>query len=251
MTGTVILTGAGRAGSIAHGVARALAEGGWDIAFTTWPAYERRVPLGADPVAGAVLLEEDLLAYGVGVLRIEADLADPATPEGLFAEVRAELGPVNAIVLSHSESVGSGTLDTTVESFDRHLAVNARAAWLMIRELARQPPANGGRIVALTSDDTMDNLPYGASKGALDRIVTAAARELGHLGITANLIDPGPIDTGWMDAATRTALTARQPTGRLGRPDDIGALVRFLLSDEGRWVTGQLIRSDGGFSSSR
>jgi 3-oxoacyl-[acyl-carrier protein] reductase len=52
--------------------------------------------------------------------------------------------------------------------------------------------------VALTSDHTTHNLPYGASKGALDRITLAAAEELKHLGITSNVVNPGPIDTGWM-----------------------------------------------------
>lgn len=76
----------------------------------------------------------------------------------------------------------------------------------------------------------------------------AAARELAPLGITANLVNPGPVDTGWMDDETRAALTAAQPTGRLGTPDDAARLVRFLVSDEARWVTGQLIMSDGGLS---
>jgi 3-oxoacyl-[acyl-carrier protein] reductase len=152
-------------------------------------------------------------------------------------------------VLSHSESVDSSIADTTIESFDRHFAVNVRAAWLLIRAFAMQVPSSGGRIVALTSDHVVHNLPYGSSKGALDRIVRAAAVELAPQAITANLVDPGPVDTGWMDAATREALAARQPTGRLGVPDDTARLVRFLLSDEAEWVTGQLIRSDGGFSS--
>ncbi len=78
--------------------------------------------------------------------------------------------------------------------------------------------------------------------------MVAAARELGGLGIRSNLVNPGPVDTGWMDDATRTALVAEQPSGRLGTPEDAARLVRFLVAEEGRWVTGQLIHSDGGFS---
>jgi 3-oxoacyl-[acyl-carrier protein] reductase len=75
------------------------------------------------------------------------------------------------MVLAHAESVDSDILTTTVDSFDRHMAINARASWLLIRAFARQFPAGAaGRIVALTSDRTPFNLPYGASKGALDRI---------------------------------------------------------------------------------
>jgi 3-oxoacyl-[acyl-carrier protein] reductase len=110
-------------------------------------------------------------------------------------------------------------------------------------------PETGGRIVALTSDHTVDNLPYGASKGALDRIVLAAARELAHLKFTSNVVNPGPIDTGWMNEKTRTSLLKRQPTGRLGTPQDVANLVGFLLSPAGSWINGQLIKSDGGFSA--
>ena len=123
-----------------------------------------------------------------------------------------------------------------------------QVAQRLIAAVARQAPEGDGRIVAFTSDHVVDNLPYGASKGALDRIVIAAARELGHLGVTANLINPGPVDTGWMTDEVRAHLTAMQPTGRLGTPDDAARLVGFLLSPDGRWISGQLLTSDGGFS---
>lgn len=243
-----LVTGAGRRNGIAHAIALALASDGWDVAFTYWRAYERRMSLGADPDADPVSLAREIEAGGARAVAIEADLADAGTPERVVEEVTGVLGPVGALVLSHSESVDSGILDTSVESFDRHVAVNARAAWLLIRGVADRLPEGGARIVGLTSDHVVGNLPYGASKGALDRIVMAAAGELGHLGVTANVVNPGPVDTGWMDDATRAALVERQPTGRLGTPDDVARLVRFLVSPDGRWITGQLITSDGGFS---
>ncbi len=268
-----LITGVGRSLGIGRGIAVELARQGWDIAFTYWGAYDRRLDLGGtedDPRA----IERQLKEIGVQVAAIEADLEDAAAPAALFESVSTALGPVGALVLSHTESVDSGILTTSVESFDRHFAVNARASWLLIAEFARRLPARtdapsllrenthpsrraaasgrapspAGRIVALTSDHTVDNLPYGASKGALDRIVIAAARELAHLGVTANVINPGPIDTGWMDDDIRAACLARQPTGRLGTPQDIADLVAFLLSDRGGWISGQLITSDGGFS---
>ena len=104
-----------------------------------------------------------------------------------------------------------------------------------------------GRIVALTSDHTANNTPYGASKGALDRIVIAAAVELSGLGVRANVINPGPIDTGWMTEEIRGFGVAETPAGRLGTPDDTANLVRFLLSDQGSWMNGQLLYSNGGF----
>jgi NAD(P)-dependent dehydrogenase (short-subunit alcohol dehydrogenase family) len=101
--------------------------------------------------------------------------------------------------MSHCESVNSGVLDTSVESFDRHYAVNVRASWLLIAGFARQLGHEGGAVIALTSDHTAGNLPYGATKGALDRLVLASGHELAGLGLRANVINPGPVDTGWMD----------------------------------------------------
>jgi 3-oxoacyl-[acyl-carrier protein] reductase len=157
------------------------------------------------------------------------------------------LGTITGLVLSHCESVNSGLLDTTVESFDRHYAVNVRASWLLLAGFARQLPPGGGRVVALTSDAVVDNVPYGATKGALDRVVLAAAHELADRGVVANVVNPGPIDTGWMDEATRDDIRARPPTGRLGTPGDTADLVRFLMSEQGGWMNGQLLRSNGSF----
>lgn len=105
-------------------------------------------------------------------------------------------------------------------------------------------------VVALTSDHTAHNLPYGSSKGALDRIVIAAAVELADRGVRANVINPGPIDTGWMDDRIRALGTADTPAGRLGTPRDTADLVRFLLSEQGGWINGQLLHSNGGFKTS-
>jgi 3-oxoacyl-[acyl-carrier protein] reductase len=159
------------------------------------------------------------------------------------------VGALSGLVLSHAESVDSGILDTSLESFERHFAVNARASWQLISGFARQTGPDGGAIVALTSDHTAGNLPYGASKGALDRIVTAAARELGDRKISANALNPGPVDTGWMTSEVRDELRSRQPTGRLGTPEDVAGIVAFLVSDTGRWISGQVLKSDGGFSA--
>jgi 3-oxoacyl-[acyl-carrier protein] reductase len=178
----------------------------------------------------------------------EVDFADPDAPDELFAALAPE-GAVTAMVMCHCESVDSGIMTTTVESFDRHFAVNARSMWLLIRAFARQLPAdNGGtgRIVALTSDHTTFNLPYGASKGALDRIVLAAATELADLGLTANVINPGPIDTGWMDDDTRAGVLRNNLQGRLGTGRDTADLVSFLLSEQGGWLNKQVLYSDGG-----
>jgi 3-oxoacyl-[acyl-carrier protein] reductase len=243
-----LVTGASRQRGIAAAVALGLAESGWDVAITYWRAYDQRMPWGSQAEDGPEL-DRQLRLRGAATAAIEADLTDPTTPAQIFDAVEVALGSITALVLAHCESVDSGILDTTVDSFDRHFAVNARATWLLIRELARRfvGEPGRGRIVGLTSDHVAGNLPYGASKGAMDRIILAAARELGHLGITANVINPGPTDTGWMSQEQLRESTRRVPLGRVSTPDDCAHIVRFLCSPEGGWINGQLIHSNGGF----
>lgn len=242
-----LVTGAGRTAGLGAGIATALAASGWNVAFTYWTPYDRRMPWGAEAgAAGAIATS--LTARGAAVAAIEADLAVAGSPGLVFDEAERRLGNVTALVMCHAESVDSGLLDTTVESFDRHFAVNARATWLLIREYGRRfRGAHGtGRIVSLTSDHTVGNLPYGASKAALDRITLAAARELAHLGVAANAVNPGPVDTGWMTDGIRQSVLARTPLGRLGTPQDTARLVDFLCSPQGGWINGQLLMSNGG-----
>ena len=248
-----IVTGVGRRRSIGARLAVGLAADGWDLALNFWRPYNDRVPLEhgeADPEA----IAEECRALGGRVVLAPADLGDPEAPAAIV-RAAAELGPVTGLVMSHCESVDSSILTTDLESWDRHFAVNARATWLLIKALAEQLPPSavagepGARIVALTSDHTTHNLPYGASKGALDRIVVAAANELADRGVRANVVNPGPIDTGWMDDQTRSWGMAATPAGRLGTADDTANLVRFLFSDAGSWINGQILYSNGGFAT--
>lgn len=252
--GTALITGVGRRRSIGSGIAHGLAADGWDLVLHHWWPYDERVGLGGEPgdVEGVARECRD---WGVAVAVESSDLADPDACRALVDAAASGRSGLAGLVLSHCESVDSSILGTTVESFDRHVAVNARASWLLIKHFAETLPERGadgsvaGRIVALTSDHTTHNLPYGASKGALDRIVGAAARELADRGVRANVINPGPVDTGWMDDDIRRAALGATPAGRLGTAEDVANLVRFLLSDAGAWINGQLLSSDGGFGS--
>lgn len=248
--GTVLVTGVGRRRGIGAQLAITLAEAGWDLVLTHWAPYDERLGYDQGPTDPDDIAHE-CRSHGRAVELVAADLTDPAVPAQLVATTNSR-GDLTGVVMSHCESVDSSILDTTVTSWDRHFAVNARAPWLLVKAFAEQVPTDvtdrsAGRIIALTSDHTAHNLPYGASKGALDRVVIAAAVELGSAGIRANVINPGPIDTGWMRAEIRESGIAQTPAGRLGTPEDTAALVRFLMSAEGGWITGQTLYSNGGF----
>ena len=215
-----LITGAARANSIAASIASRLATDGWDVATSD-------------------LADVDY----------PCDLSTVDGPQSLVEAVTADRGAITALILSHAHDEATGILGTTALSFDQHMAVNARASLLLVAAFARQIPSDGGAVVALTSDHTTGNLPYGASKAALDRVVISAARELGPLGISANVLNPGPVDTGWMDEETRQLLEPEHPLGRLGEPSDIADVVAFLISRPGRWISGQLLQADGGFSA--
>jgi 3-oxoacyl-[acyl-carrier protein] reductase len=247
-----LITGASRRIGIGAAMAISLARAGWDMATTYWQPYDATMPWGSNP-ADVTWLQEQLTALGAKTVAIHADLSLVETPTQIFDQVEQQLGPVSALILSHCQSVDSNILNTTVESFDRHFAINARATWLLVREFGLRfhgtqepntPPQ--GRIIAITSDHVVENLPYGASKGALDRIVLAATHEFRHLGITANVINPGATDTGWMTDELKEMVKDNTPGGRVGLPSDCANLIAFLCSPAGAWINGQLLYSNGG-----
>ena len=217
----------------------------------------------ADDVARAIV------AAGGRAATAEADLADTTAIPALFDAAEAALGPVSILVnnAAHWEAdtfKPAGRVAAAADewpprspafsaaSFDRSMAVNARAPALAMVELARRLEARGarwGRVINLSTDGA-DGFPgevsYGASKFALESLSRAAARELGPLGLTVNLISPGPVQTAWITPELEAAISRATPLGRPGQPADLADVVVFLASEQGRWVTGQIVRVNGG-----
>jgi 3-oxoacyl-[acyl-carrier protein] reductase len=242
------MTGVGRRAGMGCAIATRLASDGFDIAATYWPDLDQTT-YGDHVLEEPGAIARELQTLGARTLFIEADLGDVAQIPAMFDRAIDALGDVSVLIVNHTYCVPTPLLETSLDLFDRHLSVNVRAVLCLIQEFARhyRPAPEGGRIVTLTSDHTAGNVPYGVSKGAADRITDAAAYELGPLGISANAINPGPVDTGWMDDAIRAAALEKTPLGRGGTPEDTANLVSFLCSEAGRWITGQLLYSNGGF----
>lgn len=166
-----------------------------------------------------------------------------------MANACSALGPLDVLVVNHARS-GLGRLDElTAAEIDSFLHENVRATLLLVKEFAAQFEATGGRVVLMTSGAHKEPMPqevaYAVSKGALAVATATLAHELADRGITVNCVNPGPTDTGWGLAQRDPAPC--MPAGRWGEPDDAARLICWLCSDEGRWITGQVLDSDGGF----
>lgn len=245
-----LVTGVTRKAGIGAAIALALARAGYDVATAYYRPYDRAMAWGvADDEPEAIVRE--LRASGARAYGFEVDLAEPDGARALFAAVREQFGRVDCLVNNAALSVAT-TIDTmTSADLDSHYAVNVRAMALLCAEFVRALPASAsGRIVNLTSGQGMSALPnelaYAASKGAVEAFTTSLSAAVASRGITVNAVDPGPTDTGWMDAARRASLLQTTPLRRLGTPADAARLVAFLASEAAARVSGQIIRSRGG-----
>ncbi len=250
-TRVALVTGVGRRRGIGSAICRALADRGADVFFTYWKAYDRDAPWSTDEAEPEVLLGE-LRAAGVQAEELELDLSLPDSPGRLLDAVIERLGPPSILVNNAAYSTRDGFERLDARTLDAHYAVNLRAAALLSVGFARRyPGGSGGRIINLTSGQSLGPMPeelaYAATKGAIEAFTVTLAAEVGHRGITVNAVNPGPTDTGWMPEELKRELAAESPMGRVGEPEDAARLVAFLAGDEARWITGQIIHSEGGF----
>ena len=176
---------------------------------------------------------------------VELDLSVPAAPRALVESAVARFGRLDILVNNAFCSEPGDLPRLDADQLDRHYAVNLRAPALLCREFARLQRGPGGRIVNLTSGQGLtpmpDELAYAATKGGLEALTISLAPWLAARGVTINAVDPGPTDTGWMSAAQRRALD-----GEVRTPEEVARVVRFLVSEEGARVTGQIVRVRGG-----
>lgn len=267
---TVLVTGVSRRSGIGHAIACRAADYGASIVAHHYRPHDAAQPWGADDVEAVMASIRTHLVDPAQLIDITADLAAPGEPARVV-EQAAAAGHLDALVCNQAMSSPDGPLSEMTEAvLDAHWAVDARASILLAQAFAAQDgfaspavdsvigagsrPAGSrrGAIVFLTSGQGLGPLPgeiaYAAAKAALAGVTLTISDELIDAGITVNTVNPGPVDTGYVTEADREATAAMFPQGRWGEPDDAARLITWLLTDEARWITGQVISSEGGFA---
>jgi 3-oxoacyl-[acyl-carrier protein] reductase len=248
-----LVTGVSRRAGIGFAVARRLLTDGASVLVHGYRGHDEAQPWGADPV-GADGVIAALGAPGDRVASIECDLAEADAPAALVDAAIERFGALDVLVVNHARSSHASLAELTPAELDRSWAVNARASLLLVQAFAARhhDTRPNGRVVLFTSGQHLgngmpDELPYAVSKGAIHQMTRSLADALADRRITVNCVNPGPTDTGWATPDLEDAVARSMPFGRWGTPDDVGNLVAFLVSEEGGWITGQVIDSEGGF----
>ncbi|MFJ7771507.1 SDR family oxidoreductase [Streptomyces sp. NPDC097107] len=239
---TVVVTGAGR--GLGEAMARRAAADGYRVVVA-----ELNEEWGCRTAAA-------IREAGGAAEYVPLDVADPASAEALAARV-APAGPVYGLVNNAALANGVGGRefqDIDIAAWDRLMTVNARGPWLVAKHLLPLMSAPG-RIVNIASDAALYGSPrlahYIASKGAVVALTRAMARELGERDITVNAVAPGLTEieaTETVPAERHALYAANRAISRPQRPDDLVGLVSYLLGEESRYLTGQVVAVNGGFT---
>ncbi|MGW4733058.1 3-oxoacyl-ACP reductase FabG [Streptomyces shenzhenensis] len=189
-----------------------------------------------------------------GLLGVACDVTDPAQVDAAFAEAEAAHGPVEVLVSNAGITDDALLLRMPEERFTRVLDTNLTGAYRVCRRaVSGMLRRRWGRIVLVSSvaglSGTTGQANYAASKAGMVGLARSLARELGGRGITVNVVAPGLVLTDMartVSAARRAEMLMGVPLGRHAEPDDVAGPVRWLASDEARYITGAVLPVDGG-----
>jgi len=235
-----VVTGASK--GIGAGIAKALGAAGATVVVNYSSSKS-----DADAVVAQIQ------AQGGSAISIQADMSKSADVTRLFAEVGSNYGTLDILVNNAGVAVFQMIEDLTEEAFHQQFNLNVLGYLLAVREAVKLFGESGSIInisSILSTDPYLASSVYSATKGAVDTLTFALARELGARGIRVNSILPGhtntPATDGNFAGEFGEKLIAGTPLGRFGEPEDIAPLAVFLASEDSHWVTGESIRASGG-----
>ena len=231
MARSVIVTGAAQ--GIGAAIARRLAREGWTVAC-------------ADLEGDALTA----LATEIEGIAVACDVGNESDVERLIAVTRARCGRVSAVVSNAGISRFAPLEEMTLETWNRVLAINLTATFLLAKAAAADLKQARGSIVTIASTrahmSEPDTLAYSATKGGVVALTHALAMTLAP-EVRVNCISPGWIDTG-KSGPLKPSDHAQHPVGRVGRPEDVAAAVSYLLSEDAGFMTGAELILDGGMT---
>jgi 3-oxoacyl-[acyl-carrier protein] reductase len=242
LTGRAALVTGGSRG-IGRAIVEALARQGAAVAFS----YREREG-AAHEVEGA------LRALGRSAWGGQCDVRDPASIATFVSQAVASVGPIDILVNNAGVTRGAHVMLLEGSHWNDVLGVNLGGAYHCVRAVVRgMLVRRWGRIINVSSPSARMPLSgqaaYAASKAGLEGLTRALSRDLASKGVLVNAVSPGLIDTEMLEQMPSVSLTEALKAvaiGRLGRPEEIGAVVAFLASDAASYITGQVIGVDGG-----
>jgi enoyl-[acyl-carrier protein] reductase III len=239
-----LVTGSSR--GIGRETALRLAQEGADVVV-----HYHRLEAEADEVVAAVA------AHGRRAWRVQADLEDLEQVDRLVAEAAEAAGRLDILVPNAAATAFKDVLDVQPHHFERTYNLIVRSFVRLVQRSVPLMEGRPGRVVAISGLGTPHVLPryslLGSAKGAVETWVRYLAVELAPRGITVNCVSPGVIDTdsaryykGDAFPAFQEAVARATPLGRMGTPADVAGVIAFLASEDSAYVTGQVLRVDGG-----
>ena len=240
---TAVVTGGSR--GIGLAIATKLAQGGANIAI-----------LYVGDESEGIKAKEELSQYGTKVEQYFCDVSDFEASQKVVEQVIEEFGGIDFLINNAGITRDKLILNMDEKDFDAVIGVNLKGTFNMIKHTYKHfMKKRFGRIVSTSSivglNGNAGQANYSASKAGIIGMTKSVAKELAGRGVTANAVAPGYIGTDMTNVLSdkvKDAMKAQIPAKRIGTPEDVANVVAFLCSDEASYVTGEVIRVDGGLA---